>query len=231
MNNVQRCRRNVDSTCCLKTPCESRARCSMSGTNRNNTQETARIWSRMLQCDTYRGVESGLHILETHHSTRSRGSRACRSKLPISSSVLHTHTHTHTHTHAQGCSHKSFTAVSVVLVFGRYLRPPIFRNLEINHGNGFSSTTSSFTAPLGGIYVFHLFYSADPGRHINLGIYVNGGMVCTGVGSGDYQTGTCSTIVQLKAGDVVNARRSHGPGRVHAPEYSTGFSGFLYLPL
>ncbi len=102
----------------------------------------------------------------------------------------------------------------------------VFPSVEVNHGNGYSATTGLFTAPLEGIYVFHLFYETNFIEDSKLGVAVNGRVVCMGNAQGNYAQGTCSAIVRLRHGDVVN---------VLAVESSTltdsgarhGFSGFL----
>ncbi len=108
----------------------------------------------------------------------------------------------------------------------------IFRDVITNHGNGYSNTTGSFTAPLGGIYVFHLQYVLSSHYMLSsLVIQVNGQVICNGyIGDIDDQ-GTCSAVIQLQQGDVVNVKKSGTNVRLHWPEHTSSFSGFLYLPL
>ena len=70
----------------------------------------------------------------------------------------------------------------------------------------------------------------------NLGVKVNDVDVCIGYGQRAHfgNTGTCTAIVQLASGDMVNVKivESGSPdgGVVHGSKYS-GFSGHLLEPL
>ncbi len=108
----------------------------------------------------------------------------------------------------------------------------IFRDVTMNHGNAYNRTTGSFTAPLGGVYVFHLFYT-PPGDRLEVEIQVNGDTACTGTSTDDQYEyhdslgqGTCSAIVRLNQGDVVTVRADN-TGAIKEGAYS-GFLGFLY---
>ncbi len=103
----------------------------------------------------------------------------------------------------------------------------IFRDVTTNHGNGYNKTTGSFRAPLGGIYVFHLFFKTENKSYLNIAIQVNGKTVCLGQASNDWDMGVCSAAVHLEEGAIVNAKRTAGAGRLDEPSFSSGFSGFL----
>ncbi len=98
----------------------------------------------------------------------------------------------------------------------------------MNHGNGYNAITGAFTAPLGGVYVFNLYFSLSGGNNIDMGIEVNGKGVCDAFAAGtNYDTGVCSAMAQLKPGDVVNVKKLFNGG-LHNPAHGSGFSGFLY---
>ncbi len=104
-----------------------------------------------------------------------------------------------------------------------------FHDVTLNYGNHYNKESASFTAPLGGIYFFHTFYAPLGGGNLDLGVQVNGQRKCIGNAPRDFDQGSCSAMVQLEVGDVVNVMRIHGPGHVHSA--ACGFSGFLYLAL
>ncbi len=137
---------------------------------------------------------------------------------------------------ADPTSNSNLTAVAGKVAF--YANNPvimsdvaIFRDVIMNHGNAYSATTGRFTAPLGGVYVFHLYYTMILTLNLNLRIQVNGGTVCSGY-TDDREMGVCSAIVQLQHGDVVNVRKNLYRGSFfNGQDSSSGLSGFLYLPL
>ncbi len=77
--------------------------------------------------------------------------------------------------------------------------------------------------------MFYLMYSdAD----LYFAIQVNGKTVCHGHANENWDVGACSAVVQLELGDVVNVKMTCCTGgSLWQPEYNSGFSGFLYLPL
>ncbi len=107
----------------------------------------------------------------------------------------------------------------------------IFRDVIINHGNGYDKKTGVFKAPLGGVYIFHLYYMMEGSDDLYIAIQLKGQTVCSGYAANHFDHGVCSAAVHLKKGDVVNLRRIKKKGSLRWPEYSSGFSGFLYLPL
>ena len=90
------------------------------------------------------------------------------------------------------------------------------------------------SAPVGGLYTFTLFYIMKD-KNTNLGIKVNDVDACIGYANDAHfgNTGTCTAIVQLAAGDLVNLKvvdgRDGNGGVVHGNKYS-GLSGFLLEP-
>ncbi len=106
----------------------------------------------------------------------------------------------------------------------------IFDTVELNHGNAYNKETGNFTAPLGGIYVFHLqsFCWSSASR---LGIHANGGLVCV-YGCENKEESDCSAIVRLERGDVINVKAEQLIinrtvwSSSQGSDFS-GFSGFL----
>ncbi len=104
----------------------------------------------------------------------------------------------------------------------------VFRDVVTNHGNAYNNKTGFFTAPLGGVYFFHLFYTIAPGgTGLSLNIVVNFLTACTANAADILETGECSAVVQLKKGDLVYVESDNGR-RVISPQTQGGFSGFLY---
>ncbi len=101
----------------------------------------------------------------------------------------------------------------------------VFHIIETNVGNAYNATTGLFTAPLGGVYVFHLHYGTDRDTDTELAIQANGRTVCDGNAQKDFAQGVCSAIVRLTSGDVVTVRAIKR-ARVMAG-FRCGFSGFL----
>ena len=58
-------------------------------------------------------------------------------------------------------------------------------------------------------------------------------MLCAGDGANDHKSGSCSAVVQLEVGDVVNVEAAAGDAVLHTGDAgrALGFSGFLYLAL
>ncbi len=108
----------------------------------------------------------------------------------------------------------------------------IFRDVITNHGNGYDSNTGSFKAPLGGIYVFNVFYTTYLDDDNDLVMQVNRKAVCIGYANENYDMGVCSAVVQLDQGDVVNVKKVCCTGsRLESSRLRSGFSGFLYSAL
>ncbi len=101
--------------------------------------------------------------------------------------------------------------------------------VEINHGNAYNADTGDFIAPLGGIYVFHLFYTAGGRytRNTQLQIHVNWRPVCTGHADLENDQGVCSAIVRLERGHKVTVMSASSEAGVSGNHF-TGFSGFRY---
>ncbi len=106
----------------------------------------------------------------------------------------------------------------------------IFRDVTLNHGNAYNADTGRFTAPLGGVYVFHLFYQTQGGNNVYLGIQVNGNDRCAGEAH-DFESVSCSAIVRLEQGHVVSVSDIYSPRSPPLTGIKSGFSGFLYFAL
>ena len=109
----------------------------------------------------------------------------------------------------------------------------IFDIAETNLGNGYSTSSGSFTALASGYYVFTLFFQTRGDTDSDLVITVNDEVLCAGDGANDYKSGSCSAVVQLEVGDVVNVKAAAGDAVLHTGDAgrALGFSGFLYLAL
>ena len=109
----------------------------------------------------------------------------------------------------------------------------IFDIAETNLGNGYSTSSGSFTALASGYYVFTLFFQTRGDTDSDLAITVNDEVLCAGDGANDYKFASCSAVVQLEVGDVVNVKAAAGDAVLHTGDAgrAAGFSGFLYLAL
>ena len=101
-----------------------------------------------------------------------------------------------------------------------------------NLGNGYNTASGSFTALQHGYYVFTIFFQGVTGHDSDLGILVNNSAVCVGdaVSDGSNQ-GTCSAIIELQVGDVVNVKAVYGDVVLSNIGNMNGFTGFLYQAL
>ena len=77
-----------------------------------------------------------------------------------------------------------------------------------------------------------MFFQGVTGHDSDLGILVNDNAVCAGdaVSDGNNQ-GTCSAILQLQVGDVVNVKAIYGDVFLNNIGNMNGFAGFLYQAL
>ena len=102
-----------------------------------------------------------------------------------------------------------------------------------NLGNAYSTSSGSFTAPINGYYFFHIFATTFGDSETDLALLVNNEVLCGLDASNNYQQGTCSAVVQLNVGDVVNVKAVAGTAELYTGEVgkAIGFSSFLYLAL
>ena len=108
----------------------------------------------------------------------------------------------------------------------------LYDQVVTNLGNGYNTASGSFTALQQGYYVFTIFSQGVTGHDSDLGILVNDNLVCTGDAVSDsYNQGTCSAIVELQVGDVVNVKSLHGSAVLRDTGSVNGFVGFLYQAL
>ena len=93
------------------------------------------------------------------------------------------------------------------------------------------------SAPVHGLYFFNLFFigTSKPAPSTNLDIMVNNVRQCVAFSdfANRHNTGTCSIMVELQAGDTVHVEHEdpHNDGGVAWNGPYTGFSGFLYQRL
>ena len=109
----------------------------------------------------------------------------------------------------------------------------IFDVAETNLGNSYSTSSGSFTAFTSGYYVFSLFFQTFDDTDSDLVITVNDSVLCAGDAAGGFIQASCTAVVELEAGDVVNVKASDGDVNLFTGDSgkSLGFSGFLYLAL
>ena len=109
----------------------------------------------------------------------------------------------------------------------------IFDIAETNLGNGYSTSSGSFTALASGYYVFTLFFQTRGDTDSDLVLTVNDEVLCAGDAVSVYDQASCSAVVQLEAGDVVNVKAAAGDAVLHTGDAgrAVGFSGVLYLAL
>ena len=101
-----------------------------------------------------------------------------------------------------------------------------------NLGDGYDTASGSFTALQHGYYVFTIFFQGVSGYDSDLGIMVNDNMVCAGDAVSDsHNRGTCTAIVELEVGDVVNVKAVYGDVVLREVGEVNGFTGFLYEAL
>ncbi|XP_052761738.1 uncharacterized protein LOC128204362 [Mya arenaria] len=105
----------------------------------------------------------------------------------------------------------------------------VYKTVEINLGNGYSSTTGKFTAPARGLYLFLMHTCTPPNANAYLHMMNEGSVV---MGSARYNVGhyTCSSsqvFVQLDAGKTVWVQCSSGSKLFENSNYWTSFGGAL----
>ena len=99
---------------------------------------------------------------------------------------------------------------------------------------------SPYSTSLKPILVMATALPQDPSQHWRVAtmssivpiLTVNDGVLCA-TDKDDYIHSSCSTVMQLVPGDVVNLKASAGDAVLFIGDSgrSIGFSGFLYLPL
>ena len=99
-----------------------------------------------------------------------------------------------------------------------------------NLGNGYNTASGSFTALQHGYYFFTMFFQTHQEADSDLAIMVNDVPACRGDAAREYDQGTCSVIVELQVGDVVNVK-AVGDVVLIATGNVNGFTGFLYQAL
>ena len=110
-----------------------------------------------------------------------------------------------------------------------------YGNADFNYGSGYSASTSTFTAPVAGIYHFDatLYNStgtaADMLIRLNLGGSRSASLRGNWITSGGYRAAVGSWTVKLQANDTVSIFGYTGSGNiVGANNIEMSFSGFLY---
>ena len=108
----------------------------------------------------------------------------------------------------------------------------VYDVVDLNDGNGYNKADGTFTAPSGGLYVFHVSTGAIDRSHAAMELVLNGKVRNIGFAdSADHNDRTYATTVtplRLKKGDVVSTRigTSFGGRYIESRSYiRTSFSG------
>ncbi len=118
----------------------------------------------------------------------------------------------------------------------------LFNNVVTNYGNAYNKITGSFTAPYHGLYFLTLYFMTTKPHSSLLGIFLNNERLCTsyagsGGATGAHEVATCTTIKELKVGDILNVKAvySQAPAILYKTDVNMknhiGFVGFLYKTL
>ncbi len=109
--------------------------------------------------------------------------------------------------------------------------PIKYTNVVANKGNRYSPSTGKFTADRSGLYYFEQYWLMYPDKDQWLYMRKNGDIVCQSLGNSandgdaDYNSPSCSVVLELQSGDEVYVTSSHGKN-VYTSS-STRFTGFL----
>ncbi len=114
----------------------------------------------------------------------------------------------------------------------------LYDTMITNYGEAFNLTSGSFVSPRHGLYGFSSYFiSTNPAVATNLCIMVNGMCVCSEVAGHIeriFDTGSCSALVELQPGDVVQVVLHYDGGSDGGEVYHgghTGLTGWLYKAL
>ena len=109
----------------------------------------------------------------------------------------------------------------------------IYDVIVTNVGNGYDVDLGSFIAPIHGLYYMELYMQTYQDVNSPLGIFLNSEPQCMAQGLVDYDQGTCSILMELQVGDVINVRAIAKDVSLHvnpdAP--SNGLVGYLHQAL
>lgn len=127
--------------------------------------------------------------------------------------------------HATYASDYSFT-------FNGSNRFAAYGRAVVNRGNHYNTSTSLFTAPVGGVYVFHAGCTANSTTHaagfMVIELVINGTLLASSFSSSSDVVNTheggmsCSFVVELNANDTVR------PQMYHSMDYYTGGAGLSW---
>ena len=108
----------------------------------------------------------------------------------------------------------------------------VYDEVNLNDGNGYNKADGTFTAPSGGLYVFHVSTGAIDNSYAVMELVLNGKVRNIGFAdSGNHTDRTFATTVTplpLKKGDVVSTRIGNAYGGRYIESTSsirTSFSG------
>ncbi len=114
-----------------------------------------------------------------------------------------------------------------------YPDPILYEDVLVNIGNRYSPDTGIFTAHISGLYYFEQYWVMDYRYAQVLRMYKNNVIQCSSYGNSygsgdydyDYNSPSCSSVIELQSGDEVFVTSNSGVP-VYGSVY-TGFTGFL----
>ena len=106
-----------------------------------------------------------------------------------------------------------------------------FRGVSEIIGDGYDVDSAKFMAPHGGTYRFTVTVMNEDGEeNVYAQLMVNGSESCQALAAGEgnkFQTGVCSQVVRLAAGDEVWVVNPHWSTNNHYHKDFTTFEGFM----
>ena len=105
----------------------------------------------------------------------------------------------------------------------------LFDVVVTNVRGRYDATSGAFTAPTWGVYVFNVFFQNGSSNDADLAIVLNSQReVCKADARYSRDAASCSVVLELNAGDVVDVRGAHSEGATLEGEATDhGFSGYL----
>ena len=109
----------------------------------------------------------------------------------------------------------------------------IYDVIVTNVGDGYNVDFGSFVTPIHGLYYIELYMQTYQNVNSPLGIFLNSEAQCTAQALTDYEQGTCSILMELQVGDVINVRATIYDVTVYvgSDASSNGLVGYLHQAL
>ena len=106
-----------------------------------------------------------------------------------------------------------------------------FNNIVLNYDGWWNEPTSSFLAPVKGLYVFHLSIMANSGSFTRADIYARGSSVQACVAYSHPYSASASAVIQLESLDQVYVRLIRGSLYNYSSDYNIHFTGYLLVEI